>query len=52
MGSVSFADMVCSEVKVERGMKRARDSSSDEVSPTDAILEVSKIVYFFTIKRS
>ena len=41
MGGGIFAKMVRSEVRVERGMKRFRELSSEKVTPAYAVLEAS-----------
>ena len=51
MGGGTFIEMVRSEVRVERGMKRFRDPSTEEVALAYAVLEVSAMYCFFTTER-
>ena len=45
-----FAKMIRTEIRVERCMKWGRDSSSEEVTLSDTVLEVSTFNYFAIIE--
>ena len=48
---VTFSQMIRTEIRVERWMKRGWYPSSEEVTPSDIILEMSTVNYLFMIEE-
>ena len=47
---MTFSEMIRSELRIERWMKRGWYHSSEEVTPSNTVLEVSSVNYFVTIE--